>query len=108
MSGLYLLGLVVSIAGLVVVDARFRLFVFAAPLRALTVLAIGVGGFLAWDLLGISAGIFFEGDRSLLVGFDLAPQLPVEEVAFLVLLCETTMVVATGAARVLARRAAPC
>jgi lycopene cyclase domain-containing protein len=108
MSGLYLLGLLVSIAGLVVLDARFRLFLFAAPARALAVLGIGVAGFLAWDLLGIAAGVFFEGNRPLLVGLDLAPQLPIEEVAFLVLLCETTMVAAVGAARVLGRRTPPC
>lgn len=108
MSGFYLLGLLVSIAGLVGLDARFRLFLFAAPVRALAVLAVGVAGFLLWDIIGISAGIFFEGNRSLLVGLDLAPQLPVEEVAFLVLLCETAMVAAAGAARVLAKRSGPC
>ena len=108
MNWLYLAGLLVSIAGLVVIDARCRLFLFAAPLRAALVLAVGVVGFLAWDLLGISAGIFFEGDHGLLVGVDLAPQLPIEEVAFLVLLCETAMVAATSAHRVLDRRSPPC
>ena len=108
MSWLYLAGLLVSITGLVVVDARFRLFLFAAPLRAALVLALGVAGFLAWDVLGITAGIFFEGNRGLLVGLDLGPQLPVEEVAFLVLLCESTMVAATLARRVLERRSPPC
>jgi lycopene cyclase domain-containing protein len=108
MSWLYLAGLLVSIAGLVVIDARWRLFLFAAPLRAGLVLGLGVLGFLAWDLLGIAAGIFFEGDRRLVVGVDLAPQLPIEEVAFLVLLCESTMVAASLAARLLARRSPPC
>jgi lycopene cyclase domain-containing protein len=108
MSWLYLAGLLVSIAGLVAIDARLKLFLFAAPLRAGIVLAIGVLGFLVWDLLGIAAGIFFEGDRGLLVGVDLAPQLPLEEVAFLVLLCETTMVAAGLTARLLARRSPPC
>jgi lycopene cyclase domain-containing protein len=108
MSWFYLAGLLVSIAGLLVLDARFRLFVFAAPLRALLLLVIGVGGFLAWDLLGIGSGVFFEGNHALLVGLDLAPQLPVEEVAFLVLLCETTMVAAGIARRVQDRRRPPC
>lgn len=108
MSWLYLAGLLVSITGLLVIDARFRLFVFAAPLRALLLTAIGVAGFLAWDLLGIAARIFFEGDRALLVGLDLAPQLPVEEVAFLVLLCETTMVATGLARRMQDRRRPPC
>jgi lycopene cyclase domain-containing protein len=91
MSVLYLAALVVSIAGLLVLDARYRLFVFAAPARALVVLAVGVGGFMLWDLAGIGLGIFFEGNRSLLMGVDLARELPLEEVFFLVLLCLTAM-----------------
>ena len=92
MSALYLSALLVSIAGLLVLDARCRLFVFAAPVRALVVLVVGVLGFLLWDLAGIGLGIFFEGRPALLVGVDLAPQLPLEEVSFLVLLCLTAMV----------------
>ena len=66
---------------------------------AAALLVIGVAGFLAWDLAGVHLGIFFEGDRRLLVGVDLAPQVPLEEVFFLLLLCLTTMVVFTAAAR---------
>ena len=91
MSALYLTGLLVSIAGLVVLDARLRLFLFAAPLRAALVLGVGVGGFLLWDAAGVGLGIFFEGARHLLVGVDLAPQIPLEELFFLVLLCLTAM-----------------
>lgn len=91
MSVLYLAALVVSIAGLLVLDVRYRLFLFAAPLRALLVLVVGVVGFLLWDLAGIGLGIFFEGNRSLLIGVDLAHELPLEEVFFLVLLCLTAM-----------------
>ena len=91
MSVLYLAALLVSIAGLLVLDARYRLFVFAAPLRALVVLTVGVAGFLLWDLAGIALGIFFEGDHALLVGVDLARDLPLEELFFLVLLCLTAM-----------------
>lgn len=107
MSWWYLAGLLVSIAGMLVIDRRFRLFLFAAPVRAAVVLVLAVGGFLLWDLIGIGAGIFFEGHPALLLGLDLAPQLPVEEVAFLVLLCETTMVAAALARRLLDRRR-PC
>ena len=74
MNGLYLAALCVSIAGLLVLDARLRLFVFAAPLRALAVLVVGVAGFLLWDVAGIRLGIFFEGNRALLTGVDLAPR----------------------------------
>ena len=83
MSVLYLSALLVSISGLLVLDARYRLFVFAAPVRALVVLGVGVLGFLLWDLAGIGLGIFFEGRPGLLVGIDLARELPLEELFFL-------------------------
>jgi lycopene cyclase domain-containing protein len=101
MSVLYLSALLVSIAGLLVLDARYRLFVFAAPVRALVVLAVGVLGFLLWDLAGIGLGIFFEGRHSLLVGIDLAREVPLEELFFLVLLCLTAMESYSLARRVL-------
>lgn len=91
MNGLYLAALLVSIAGLVVLDRRLRLFLFAAPLRAAVVLVVGVVGFLLWDAAGVGLGIFFEGDPGLLVGVDLAPQIPLEELFFLILLCLTAM-----------------
>ncbi|MGN6742873.1 MAG: lycopene cyclase domain-containing protein [Amnibacterium sp.] len=104
MNALYLAALTVSIAGLLVLDARLRLFVFAAPARALVVVLVGVAGFLLWDLGGIALGIFFEGNHRLLLGLDLAPQLPVEEVFFLVLLCLTAMEAYTLARRLVGRR----
>lgn len=107
MNWLYLAALCVSIAGLLVLDARLRLFVFAAPLRALAVLVVGVAGFLLWDVAGIRLGIFFEGNRALLTGVDLARDLPLEEVFFLVLLCLTAMEAAGFAARLLTARARP-
>jgi lycopene cyclase domain-containing protein len=105
-SGLYLAALLVSIAGLVVLDARFRLFLTAAPRRAAVVLAVGVVGFLLWDAAGVALRIFFEGDTGLLVGVDLAPEIPLEELFFLILLCLSAMEAFTLAQRVLDRRAA--
>lgn len=104
MSALYLAALLVSVGGLLVLDARYRLFLFTAPVRALVVLVAGVVGFLLWDLAGIGLGIFFEGRPSLLIGIDLAPQLPVEEVVFLVLLCLTAMESYGLARRLMGRR----
>ena len=89
--GLYLAALLVSIAGLVVLDLRLRLFLFAAPRRAALVLVVAVAGFLLWDGAGVAAGIFYEGRSGLLVGLDVAPQVPVEEVGFLVLLVLSAM-----------------
>lgn len=91
MSALYLIGLLVALAGMVVLDLRYRLFFGKAPLRAAIVLAVGVVFFLAWDAAGIGFGIFFRGDPALLVGVQLAPELPLEELFFLTLLCYLTM-----------------
>jgi lycopene cyclase domain-containing protein len=90
-TGLYLVGLLVSIAGLVALDLRSKLFLGAAPLRAVVVLVVGVAAFLCWDAAGVGLGIFFEGPSRLLTGIDLAPQIPLEELFFLVLLCLSAM-----------------
>lgn len=104
MNGLYLAGLLVSIAGLIVLDLRLRLFLGASPVRAAIVLGVGVVGFLAWDAAGVALRIFFEGPQHLLVGVDLAPQIPLEELFFLVLLCLSAMEAFTLAQRALSRR----
>lgn len=91
MSLLYLGALLISLAGMVVLDLRFRLFFAAAPVRAAIVLVAGIAFFLAWDVAGIGAGIFFRGNPGLLTGVLLAPELPLEELFFLALLCYTTM-----------------
>ncbi|WP_375390033.1 lycopene cyclase domain-containing protein [uncultured Amnibacterium sp.] len=104
MTGLYLAGLLVSIAGLLVLDLRLKVFLFAAPRRAAVVLLVGVAGFLAWDLAGVGLGIFFEGRNDLLVGVDLAPDVPLEEVFFLLLLCLSAMEAFLLAQRLLQRR----
>ena len=91
MSLVYLGALVVSLAGMVALDLRFRLFFAVAPLRAAIVLVIGIAFFLAWDVAGIGAGIFFRGNPGLLTGVLIGPELPLEEVFFLALLCYLTM-----------------
>jgi lycopene cyclase domain-containing protein len=105
-TGLYLGALLVSIAGLVALDLRRRLFLAASPLRAAIVLGVGVLGFLAWDAAGVGLGIFFEGPSPLLVGIDLAPQIPLEELFFLILLCLSAMEAFTLAQRLLPRAGA--
>ena len=104
MSFLYLAGLLVGLTGMVVLDVRLRLFFGRAPWRAGVVLALGVAFFLAWDALGIGLGIFFRGDPSFLVGVQLAPELPLEEVFFLTLLCYLTMNVYGAMSRWLSSR----
>lgn len=91
MSFLYLGALLFSIAGMIAFDVRHRLFFAVAPRRAAIVLAVGVAFFLVWDVAGIDLGIFFRGNPGLLTGVLLAPELPLEELFFLTLLCYLTM-----------------
>ena len=91
MGLLYLLALLVSITGMVVLDRRFTLFFFRDARRASIVLAAGLVFFIAWYLAGIGFGIFFRGETSFMTGLQLAPELPVEELFFLTLLCYLAM-----------------
>lgn len=104
MNGIYLIGLLLGITGVTVLDLRYRLFLGAEPLRAAAVLVVGVAGFLVWDTAGIHLGIFFEGNPALITGVQLGPQLPLEELFFLVLLCLTTMNLFLAASRRLGGR----
>ena len=91
MGILYLLALCISLTGMVVLDRRFRLFFWASSKRAVIVLVSGVAFFVVWDLLGIGLGIFFRGETSFMTGLQIAPELPVEELFFLTLLCYLVM-----------------
>jgi lycopene cyclase domain-containing protein len=91
MPFLYLVALLVALAGMVLLDRRFGLFFWRGPLRATIVLVVGEAFFLAWDLEGIRLGIFFRGETSFVTGWQWAPQLPIEEPFFLLLLCYLTM-----------------
>jgi lycopene cyclase domain-containing protein len=105
-SFLYLAALLVSLTGMVVLDLKYRLFFAQDTRRATIVLAAGILFFLAWDLAGIGLGIFFRGGSPLLTGVVLAPELPLEEVFFLALLCYVTMNAFLGARLLLERRRA--
>jgi len=102
----YLLALLVSLTGMVVLDRRFGLFFWRAPRAAAVVLAAGVLFFLAWDLIGISAGIFYRGETAFMTGLQVAPELPIEEVFFLTFLCYLFMNALQGARMLLERRRA--
>lgn len=100
----YLAALAVSIGGMIVLDRRFRLFFWRDARRASLVLGAGVAFFLLWDLAGIAAGVFFRGDTEFMTGLVIAPELPIEEVLFLALLCYLTMNVYNAADRALRDR----
>jgi lycopene cyclase domain-containing protein len=104
MPGVYLAAILVSAAGIAVLDRRFHLALFHAPGRTAAVVAIGVAFFLLWDAAGIIAGVFAKGDSALFTGIDVAPELPLEELFFLAFLSYLTIVVWVAATRVLERR----
>ena len=91
MSLLYLAGLLVSLAGMVTLDRRFSLFFWRDARRAAIVLVAGVILFLIWDLSGIGLGIFFRGTTPFMTGILMAPELPLEELFFLLLLSYLSM-----------------
>lgn len=111
MSLLYLAALLISGGCMLLVDFRYRIFVFRAPLRALAVVAAGTLFFLLWDVVAIQLGIFLHGatgaeESQWMTGIMLGPELPLEEVVFLMFLCHVTMVLVLGAQRLLDRRKA--
>jgi len=88
---LYLVALLISLIGMVVLDRRFTLFFWRDARRATIVLIAGVLFFLVWDFFGVGLGIFFRGETDFMTGLLIAPEVPLEEVFFLALLCYLTM-----------------
>jgi lycopene cyclase domain-containing protein len=106
MSGAYLAAELAALAGVVVIDARLRLFFWADARRAAVVLVIGVVFFLLWDLVAIGAGFYGRGAGGALLGIEVVPHLPLEELVFVTFLSYVTMVVLALVRRALAARAA--
>ena len=91
MSYLYLGSLLFSLFGLATLDKRYQLAFFKDRSRTIITILIGVVVFVIWDILGITLGIFFSGQSVYMSGLYLAPEFPVEEVFFLVLLCYVSL-----------------
>lgn len=102
-SFIYLIALAVSLAGLATLDWRYRLAMWADARRTLATLAAAVVVFLVWDGIGVALGIFFRGDAPYMTGLLVAPEIPVEEVLFLTLLCYQTLLLWIGFSRQLIR-----
>ena len=102
--GLYLGAILLSAAGVALLDRRWSLAGWRSPVRTGVAVAIGTGFFLAWDAAGIAAGVFVKGESPLLIGIDLAPHLPLEEPFFLAFLCYLALVSWAAALRGLERR----
>lgn len=101
MGAIYLSALVIFTGCMLLLDRRFRLFFWRDAFAATVVTIAGLAFFLVWDAFGIAQGIFFRGDAAIATGIVLAPELPVEEPVFLLFLVICTMIVYTGAVRIL-------
>ncbi len=106
MPGLYLLALLVSFAGMLTLDARYRLALWAAPVPRRIARPDGTVFFVAWDATCIAAGVFVRGGSPLLLGVELFPHMPVEEPVFLAFLCHLALATHAAALRRAQRRRA--
>ena len=89
----YLGANVVSMLCMGLVDHRWRLFLFSGrPGRAVGLVAAGSALFLIWDLLAIREGIYERGASAAMTGIEVADELPLEEIFFIVFFCYLTMV----------------
>ena len=100
MTFAYLTALVLSLVGLGLIDRRNTLALFAGEVRrTLLTVAIGVGFFLYWDVVGIAQGVFFRGAGPYQTGVLIGEELPLEEVYFLTLLCYVLLLSYLGVTR---------
>jgi lycopene cyclase domain-containing protein len=94
--GLYLIGLLVALAGLTLTDYRYKLAYFTAPKRTLKTIGAATAVFLVWDLLGVGLGIFFIGQTKYLTGIHMLPEVPLEEVFFLLVFVYSALLLLRG------------
>jgi lycopene cyclase domain-containing protein len=87
----YLIGLCVSLAGLAVLDYRYKLTFWYNTRRTCWTIGTAVGVFVIWDILGILLGIFFHGGSLWTLPLRILPEFPIEELFFLSLLCYVTL-----------------
>ena len=89
----YFAALLAALACMVLVDRRLRLVLWADARRGAVVVATGVAFFLLWDVVAIQAGFYARGDSPAMTGIMLAPELPLEELVFVLFLSYLTLVV---------------
>ena len=100
----YLSGLIFSLVGLGLLDWRFRTAFTINKKAAAFAILIPTIFFILWDVAGIAMGIFFREDTSHLTGIVLAPEFPIEELFFLLLLNYTALTLFTTVSRVIKKR----
>jgi lycopene cyclase domain-containing protein len=92
MQWAYLATLALGLGCMVLVDRRWDLVLWADARRALVVIAAGVVLFLAWDVAALELGLYRRGESAAMTGVEVAPDLPLEEIFFIVFLCYLTLV----------------
>ncbi len=92
----YLGGILVGIAGMAIIDWRYKLAFWHSPRRTSATLLTALAIFILWDFFGISLGIFKHGGSPYSLPVTLFPEFPIEEIFFLFLICYTTLVIFNG------------
>lgn len=105
MRAAYLAALLISLAGMVVIDLRWRLVMWRDARRGAITLGVGLAAFGVWDAIAIGNGIFLRGDGQWSTGIEIAPHMPIEEPVFLLFLCYLALIAVNGARRLLQARA---
>lgn len=93
MNWSYLVGIIFSFLGMVVLDFRHRLAYWHDARRTVRTVLIMTIVFIVWDIFGISLGIFFSGRSRYMSGVYLFSEFPLEEPLFLLFLSYFSLVV---------------
>lgn len=96
MEWLYLIGLCIGIAGMTIIDRRYKLAYWHAPRRTAMTIGLTMLVFILWDFFGIFLGIFHHGASPYALPFTIAPEFPLEELFFLYLLSYSALIIYTG------------
>jgi lycopene cyclase domain-containing protein len=96
MQWFYLIGLLIGIAGLLLIDRRWKLAFWLDAKRTAMTVTVAIIIFILWDFFGISLGIFFHGGSEYTLPLRLAPEFPIEEIAFLFLLTYSALIIYHG------------
>jgi lycopene cyclase domain-containing protein len=96
MEFLYLASLLFGIAGMTIIDWRYKLAYWKNAKQTAATVGTAMAIFIVWDFLGIFLGIFFHGGSSYQLPFTLAPEFPLEELFFLYLLTYCALVIYNG------------
>lgn len=104
MNVVYALALLGSALCLVILDVRFALVFRRRAVPAAFAMIVAMAFFIAWDALGIGLGVFRHLDSRWATGILLGPEFPLEELLFLAFLSYLTLILISGAERVLERK----